>query len=108
MPKKKRTRKQKIQTDQRQVDHEVIVRDKQSQPTNPTSTKQQNAVPGISFSLPTSYANKKVSAPLTQPTTVAISTNEYTYLGKDLLKTGVLTSVIVIVECLIRFVYPMS
>ncbi len=110
MPKKKRTRKQKIQTSQRHVDHDVAVTNEPLQQDNQESPRQENAVSGVSFSLPTSYTHKKQPStiPTTHTTTATITTNDYGYLRKDLLKTGLLTVAIVVTECLIRFLHPMS
>lgn len=110
MPKKKRTRKQKIQTSQRHVDHDVMTTTEPLQANSQESTKQENAATGVSFSLPTSYHHKQAS-PISSThtaTAAAITTNDYGYLRKDLLKTGIVTAVIVTMECLMLFLYPMS
>lgn len=114
MPKKKRTRKQKIQTDQRHIHPSVMASNEPSQRGDSPSKQQKHentTTSGVSFSLPASYANKHVSqkaTPSSQPTTIAIATNEYDYLGKDLKKTLLLTIIIAIAEFLIRFFYPIS
>lgn len=97
MPKKRKTLQQKLHADQnRQTDYG----EKQSvaNPKSETSSSQQ-----VTFSLPTSYSASKQthrSAP-----TVAISTDSYAYLGKDLLKTALLSCSVVIVELLIRYFF---
>lgn len=113
MPKKKRTRKQKIQTDQKHIHHSVMAPPEPSQRGDSPSKQQKHitTTSGVSFSLPESYANKHTSqkaTPSSQQTTIAIATNEYDYLGKDLRKTVLLTITIVIIEFLIRFFYPIS
>ena len=110
MPKKKRTRKQKIQTSQRHVDHAVMTTNEPLQTSNQESPRQGSVGSHVSFSLPTSYTHAKNAAtiPTTHVATAAITTNDYGYLGKDLLKTGLLTVAIVATECLIRFLHPMS
>jgi hypothetical protein len=88
MPKKKKTRKQKMQSDQRRQtitisaqpipNHEKIERETPS----PTTTVAPTAKPIVRH---------------------AILTGEYQYLSGDLLKTAVLTCSIVLAELLIHF-----
>ena len=112
MPKRKKTLKEKKHADERRhVTHETThlagttSRNHQSHEMTPESI----AAPlGNTFSLPTNHTQKhtKVPAvPVSRPTTVTISTNEYGYLGKDLLKTGFLTVFVVAAELMIRFFF---
>lgn len=90
MPKKKKTLKHKLQTDKRRQETTVGQESVQSE----TGT----------FSLPQSYVAKKESPrKKITPTTQTISTHEYAYLGRDLLKTTLLTGSIICIEILIRY-----
>jgi hypothetical protein len=107
MPKKRKTRKQKISTDQKSVVREIVPSTDSSQ-SNSTSPKQQESVtPGMTFSLPTHFhpnqtvqKEKKISAG-----TAAISTADYGYLSIDLMRTALLSVAVVIAELLIRLFF---
>ena len=99
MPKKRKTLKQKIQTEQKQ--HTV------SETSVPTVSTQHNTqvvqdVPTqTTFSLPTEHlATKTIKKPLQE--TITVATVEYDYLGKDLVKTALLTGAIVLAELVIK------
>jgi hypothetical protein len=112
MPKKKKTLKQKMQTDQRrQSDPKVLTSPNASNNTLPTASghveRPTETASGM-FSLPTDYSKKNketVATRTAQASAITISTNEYSYLGKDLLKTGFLTIIIVLAELVIKFVF---
>lgn len=83
MPKRKKTRKEKIVADVR---------------------RETNPVPV--YTVPAIVLTKKSSVP--QHTThtakpVTIATTDYHYLSKDLLKTGIFTGVIVALELVLHF-----
>ncbi len=88
MPKKKRTLKQKVQSDVRR---------------HSTHTMTHHESDGQTFSLPQSYFTPTQKIPAT-PRVTTIATNEYRYLGRDLFKTMFLTGTIVLIEILIRYV----
>lgn len=101
MPKKRKTRKQKISLEQkRQEVHETV-----SPVDSSTPSSHQTIATTEAFSLPTNYhqSTQKERTTVAQPTT--ISTGEYGYLGKDLMKSAVLSGSIVIAELLIRLFY---
>jgi len=106
MPKKKKTLKQKLKTEQRRqfpsIDSSLQDHSVAEDAVSPDLKEQ-------TFSLPHSYTGntvkttrKVISTPM-QATTIA--TNEYKYLGRDLLKTLFLTSSIIIVELVLRFIF---
>jgi len=109
MPKKKRTLKQKQVADKRRSTihtggHTAPVTHTQHR-VSPDSTLP--AAPAETttgtFSLPTHYTTAKHSThPLSRGTTTTIATDEYGYLGKDLVKTALLTIIIIVVEVLLH------
>ena len=91
MPKKKKTLKQKKLADVRRSQEPDVFKPPVSENLTQTSTPKE--------SMPL--------RPITSPQTAsrhAISTVDYGYLGPDLLKTSVVTCVIVIVELLLHFI----
>ena len=108
MPKKKKTRKQKILTEQRQnlkyhdlsSSSEMVSHEKKSVKT----PAQEDTSGSFSVSLPQSYAavNHKESFVKTAGA-ATINTSEYGYLKKDLVKTAILTVLILVAEMLIHF-----
>ncbi|MGH7203897.1 MAG: hypothetical protein ACREHC_05630 [Candidatus Levyibacteriota bacterium] len=112
MPKKKKTLKQKMQADQlRQGNPKVVTSPPTPEPLHAAASGQEQRSPETQsgmFSLPTDYSkkHKETVKPHSMPvSTIAISTNEYSYLSKDLLKTGFLTIIIVLAELVIKFVF---
>ena len=102
MPKKRKTRKEKIVTDQkRQVVHQnessIIPSSK-----NETHGTGEN-IQTVTFSLPTVQEKKPATKPASQA--VTISTNEYGYLTTDLMRTALLTISIVLAELVIKVVF---
>jgi hypothetical protein len=92
MPKKRKT-----------LQHKILADQKRSVPSSSQITaEQEQAMPGVTFSLPTSHgAVQKVTKPYQEAITIA--TSEYGYLANDLMRTALLTVAIVITELLIRF-----
>jgi hypothetical protein len=90
MPKKKQTFKHKRQTDQRKT---VKILD-QTAYSSP-----------VSFSLSESAysTDSGTKRTTTGVVSMTIATKDYAYLGKDLIKTGILTGGILIVELIIHF-----
>jgi hypothetical protein len=107
MPKKRKTRKQKIQFDQkRQAVHEIppVIA---SQKNDTRSSPQTSTVPDVAFSLPRATEEKK-SAPETvtsKETVVTVPADDYGYLGIDLAKTAIVTCAIVVTEIVIRILF---
>lgn len=89
MPKKKRTRKQKIQADLRQHTDSAVV--------NTPVQEQTYSVENITI---TPVAKPQKSQNKSGNTIV---TNDYTYLRADLWKTTLLTGFIVFIELFIKF-----
>ena len=110
MPKKKKTREQKIQSERRR---QTPVSTPQLRATEQSVPKADTAEPTpqiqqATFSLPKEYIVKKhpgIPKGLTQEETHAISTRSYKYLGPDLLKTLSLTGFIIVAELLIKFFF---
>jgi hypothetical protein len=108
MPKKRKTRKEKIHKDiMRQEVHETTPSVSSSQNDHQEQPVQETTPAAMTFSLPTVHSDGNHTQPArTQKiTNVAISTEEYNYLGNDLSKTALLSSAIVIAELLIRLFY---
>jgi len=83
MPKKKKTRKQKIQADSRHTTESAALPSEQIQTY--------------------SVAKKEVISPkVTSSSTTTIATSDYRYLSKDLLKTVLLTISIIIIELVLQ------
>jgi hypothetical protein len=108
MPKKKRTRKDKIQADQRRQTFPLPDRSGSAA----TVTSETEATPKAenasmnTFSLPTAYtSSKKKTVEHTAATTKtsAIQTSTYSYLRGDLMKTLFLTGSIIAVELCVYF-----
>lgn len=90
MPKKKKTLKHKLQTDKRRQETAVS-----------SETMQRDTA---TFSLPQSYIKKApASSPRLADKPTVITTHAYNYLGRDLLKTTLLTGSIIVIEILIRY-----
>jgi hypothetical protein len=88
MPKKQKTRKQKIQSDQRL----------KSLPKTSDSTFSLKELPTSSTHTLNTSTVKKTAF------THAITTSDYQYLSKDLAKITVLTAIIVILELFLKTV----
>lgn len=106
MPKLKKTRKQKMKTDQRrQVSSSMTTPSKSVEKATPEKTQQTPERQSGTYSLSDSFSVKtKASAKQPIHQERAVSTNEYKYLRGDLWKTIFLTSAIVVTELVIRFV----
>lgn len=102
MPKKRKTRKQKISLDQkRQTVHEITPSVTTPQKIETQKTEQETMTSGVTFALPITThetQRQKVEA-------VTVSSNEYGYLGNDLMRTALLTSAIIFAELLIRLFF---
>jgi hypothetical protein len=111
MPKKKKTRKQKMQTDQRrQMTQQLSPSQASVQTPVHADNEPQEATESHAgtFSLPKSFtftSAKKTQAVAAPQQRTAIITNEYHYIGTDLLKTVLLTASIIIAELVIRFAF---
>ena len=111
MPKKRKTRKEKILTDQKKpivqgIESTTTSHNAMNIPSSPAKMQKADIQDGPTFSLPSSYIAKHEQPKTTiSSRAVVISTNEYTYLAKDLKKTALLTGAIFIIEILLRFFY---
>lgn len=105
MPKKRKTRKQKLLTTQKKQEAHII--ESGAALSQQEEPKLASPETGITFSLPAVPGIKSPSRKKSEPArqTVTIETTEYAYLGKDLLKTAIVTGIIVLVELLIRMFY---
>ena len=100
MPKKRKTREQKILTEhKRQTVNQPVLSNVSIQKDN----SQQVNSRGATFSFSPVLAGK--ITPRKAEPTITISTNEYSYLSIDLLKTALVTCAIVIAEIVIRMVF---
>jgi len=107
MPKKRKTRKQKISVEQKRHTVQNTIESTESTQTIVAHTSQQNReVQGVTFSLPnTIQTNLKNTIKPSNHTIKIISTSEYGYLANDLTRTALLCIAIVITEILIRLFY---
>lgn len=105
MPKKKRTRKDKIQTDTKRQSPSALSRSQSTAAETREIAEEKNPVEPTqnTFALPEKYQTKRKSIPTSTSQTVAINTNSYGYLRGDLVKTFVLTILIIGVELFIYF-----
>ena|SRR5258708_38860422 len=98
MAKRKKTRRQKIQADERKL-HKV-----ESAPV----VGQTNHIATPQFSLENTSQIKTVTKVISTPVAINplarnIATHDYRYLSFDLLKTFILTCSIIVAEILLRF-----
>ena len=106
MPKKRKTRKQKIIHDQRVYAVHETPPLMTSPQKNETLPKEQEAIaPDMTFTLPTSTNKATVTSKRTKTETVTVSSSEYGYIGNDLIRTALLTGAIVLTELLIRLFF---
>ncbi len=103
MPKKRKTRKDKILTEQKRQVVQTITSMESSQKETTPLTQQSATQQGLTFSLPTNYKQSNTKKETVSPIkTVAISTADYGYLGKDLIKTTLISSAVILAELLIK------
>ncbi len=108
MPKKRKTREQKILAqEKRQAVQETAPSIVSSQKNDRQPTSTQTLMQGATFSLPAITPDNQSNQRKTKQsvTTIAIATEEYSYLGTDLLKTAIVTGAIAITEIIIRFLF---
>jgi hypothetical protein len=107
MPKKRKTKKQKILHDNKRQTVPEVVSPLPSSSQKETQESAQQTVTPATFSLPVA-SEKPHTAPEKAKTTtpaVTVSTTEYGYLSTDLMKTALLTGAIVFAELLIRLFF---
>jgi len=104
MPKKRKTRQQKILTEQKR---QVIHKDEPSVISSSQNSHQEQAAPTLTFSLPSSHENKPAPQRAVKPhnEAITISTGEYGYLANDLMRTALLTGAIVLTELLVKILF---
>lgn len=101
MPKKRKTRKEKMYVDQkRQIPLDVSVSTSQKNDTSLPQKEQTFSLP-ISHSILALAQNERAHKITVGP----ISTESYNYLGRDLIRTALLTGAIVLAEMLIRILF---
>jgi len=104
MPKKRKTKKEKMHLDQKKQTVQKVTEPVASSPKSETQERQESSTTGMTFSLPetqqkiTQTSQKEKSS----PQTISISTNEYGYLSNDLMRTALLTGAIVFAELVIK------
>ncbi len=103
MPKKKRTRQQKIQADVKREPTPRSHVNVKSAVTREVKEQRAEAVSSGTFSLPEQFIKQAATATHVPPKTVTIATAEYSYLRGDLLKTTFLTLGIVVIQLVIHF-----
>ncbi len=104
MPKKRKTKKQKILLDNKRQVVQEPAPSVVSSSKNETPQTEQETEKTETFSLPI-VMDKTHTIPekaKQSPLAVTISTNEYGYLATDLMKTTLLTGAIVFAELLIK------
>lgn len=96
MPKKRKTRKQKL-----------LLNTKRNVVNETSSAEQNTAMLDATFSLSALPTDQLATPKKTSnnSSSVTISTQEYTYLGNDMLKTTIVTGAIIITELAIRFLF---
>ena len=105
MPKKRKTRKEKLQHDQKRQPVHSETKSIISSPKKETQQQKQEAqTSGMTFSLPAKQQEApKVTPPTKQSSTpISISHSEYGYLSNDLMRTALLTGAIVFAELFIK------
>jgi hypothetical protein len=106
MPKRRKTRKDKMLLDQkRQTVHESTPSVVSSPQTETHQQKEESVATGsMTFSLPeTQHKTSEVAQkPKAVTETITVSTNEYGYLSNDLMRTALLTGAIVFAELVIK------
>ena len=107
MPKKRKTRKEKVLNEQkRQVVQNITPSMEVSQRSTTPLAQQSTPAQGMTFSLPSSYNRSNAKKEIVSPVkTTIISTADYGYLGKDLIRTTLISGAIVLAELLIRLFY---
>ena len=92
MPKKRKTREQKIHSEhKKETVHQTVSSHLSSEAT---------------FSLSSLSTEKPIiKKTLTQPTVIAVETDGYNYLQTDLLKTTIITCAIVITEIVVKILF---
>ena|SRR5579872_954327 len=103
MPKKRKTRKEKILLDHRkQALHEDVM----TVTTSTVNETQQAQVPasGMTFSIPTTQSKPSEKSVTSKPVSQAITVtqSEYAYLSNDLMRTALLTCAIIFAELFIK------
>ena len=92
MPKKRKTREQKISSEhKKETVHQTVSSHLLSEATFSLS------------SLPTEKPIIKKT--VSRPTVIAVETDEYTYLRTDLLKTAIITCAIAITEIVVKILF---
>jgi hypothetical protein len=104
MPKRRKTRKEKLLHDQkRQTVHESSTSVVSSPEIETQMQKQETVTPGMTFSLPETQKPPQTPQKAKQPIqTITVSQNEYSYLSNDLMRTALLTGAIVFAELFIK------
>ena len=103
MPKKRKTRKEKLHHDQkRQTVHESSASVVSSSKTE--AQKQESITPGMTFSLPETQKQSTQTPPKTKQSAepITIAHSEYGYLSNDLMRTALLTGAIIFAELFIK------
>ena len=105
MPKKRKTRKEKILNDKKSRVVPESTSPIASSPQNETQQQKQEPVSaGMTFSLPQiKNETSKVPQKTKQSSgTITVSTSDYGYLSNDLMRTALLTGAIVFAELIIK------
>jgi hypothetical protein len=103
MPKKRKTKKDKILLDhKKQVVHKdvnIVI----SSPVKETRQKQESSS-SLTFSLPTDQHKPSEKLVINKPSsqTITVAQSEYTYLSNDLMRTALLTCAIFFTELFIK------
>ena len=103
MPKKRKTRKEKILLDHKKQAAPVEV--KPMTPSAATEAPQTQELPsGTTFTLPATQHKTAEKQAISKPSsqTITVNQNEYTYLSNDLMRTALLTCAIVFAELFIK------
>jgi hypothetical protein len=104
MPKTRKTRKQKIQHDQKKPAVHDMTPSEVSSSRSQAHQTEQTPVATETYSLPTNETKTPTATVKAKetPLKVTVSTTEYGYLSNDLMRTALLTGAIVFAELVIR------
>ena len=104
MPKTRKTRKQKMQRDQKRPTVHDMTPPEVSSSRTQTHQAEQTPVATETYSLSTNETKTPTVTAKAKETAskVTVSTTEYGYLSNDLMRTALLTGAIVLAELVIR------
>jgi len=104
MPKKRKTKKEKMVLDhKRQAVHESV--NTVTSSAMDETPQRQESQSSMTFTLPATQHKSTEKPVITKPSsqTITVTHNEYAYLSNDLMRTALLTCAIIFAELFIKF-----